>query len=118
LHLMGLAFHHPYELTKRGFDKAIETANELTKSSPGFKLAENEVNNWAYKLAGKGKKEQALEIFKLNVTLYPDSYNTYDSLAEAYENTGNKELAIKNFKRSLALNPNNTNGTEHLKHLE
>jgi len=106
------------ELTKRGFDKAIEVAGELKKNNPGFNLVENDLNNWAYTLAGKGKKEQALEIFKLNVSLYPDSYNTYDSLAEAYENTGNKELAIKNFKRSLELNPKNTNGTEHLKHLE
>ncbi|WP_299585400.1 serine hydrolase [Mucilaginibacter sp.] len=106
------------ELTKREFDKAIETANELKKSSPDFQLAENEVNNWAYKLMGKGKKEQAFEIFKLNVSLYPESYNTYDSLGEAYENMGNKELAIKNFKRSLELNPQNTNGIEHLKHLE
>lgn len=106
------------ELTKLGFDKAVEVTTELKKNNPGFNLVENDLNNWAYKLMREGKKEQALEVFKLNVSLYPDSYNTYDSLAEAYENMGNKELAIKNFKRSLELNPKNTNGTEHLKHLE
>ncbi|MDP9081713.1 MAG: beta-lactamase family protein [Bacteroidota bacterium] len=106
------------ELRKRGFDKAIEIAGELKKNNPGFNLAENDLNNWAYTLAAKGKKEQALRIFKLNVSLYPESYNTYDSLAEAYESMGDKELAIKNFKRSLELNPKNANGTEHLKHLE
>lgn len=106
------------ELTKKGYDHAIEVVGELKKNDPKFDLKENEVNNWAYGLLGKSKKEQAFEIFKLNVSLYPEGYNTYDSLAEIYENMGNKELAIKNFKRSLELNPKNNNAVEHLKKLE
>jgi len=106
------------ELNKKGYDRALEVVAELKKDDPQFILNENELNNWAYKLSGKGKKDNALEIFKLNVSLYPQSYNTYDSLAELYEGTGNKELAIKNYKRSLELNPQNTHATEQLKHLE
>lgn len=106
------------ELNKRGFDQAPQAEGELQKNDPQFKLSENEVNSWAYFLFRKGKKQQALEIFKLNVALYPQGYNTYDSLAETYEGMGNKELAIKNYRRSLELNPQNKNAIEHLKHLE
>jgi Tfp pilus assembly protein PilF len=57
-------------------------------------------------------------MFKLAVSFYPKSANTYDSLAEAYEINGDRELAIKNYKRSLELNPKNTNAVDHLKTLE
>ena len=60
---------------------------------------------------------QAIEIFKLNVALYPQSANTYDSLAEAYERSGNRELAARNYRRSLELDARNTNAIEHLKKL-
>jgi len=106
------------ELNKQGYDHAAEVVDDLKKNDPQFVLNENELNNWAYKLSGKGKKNNALEIFKLNVSLYPKSYNTYDSLAELYEGIGNKELAVKNYKRSLELNPQNTHAIEQLKHLE
>jgi len=105
-------------LNKQGFDHAEEAAAALKKSDPKFDLPENDVNNWAYFLMRKGKQAQAHEIFKLNVALYPQSGNTYDSLAESYANMGNKELAIKNYKRSLELNPQNTNAVEQLKKLQ
>ena len=53
----------------------------------------------------------------LNVSLHPDSWNTYDSLAEAYEASGDRALAITNYQRSLALNPKNVHGIQHLKAL-
>ena len=59
----------------------------------------------------------ALEIFKLNVFLYPNSANVYDSVAEAYAVDGNRELAITNYKRSLELDPQNTNAAQQLKKL-
>ena len=43
----------------------------------------------------------AIPIFKLNVELYPNPSNVYDSLAEAYAANGDKVLAIK-ITRSLS----------------
>jgi tetratricopeptide (TPR) repeat protein len=65
-----------------------------------------------------GKVKEAIEIFKLNVEAYPQGFNTYDSLAEAYMNANQLELAIANYKKSLELNPNNTNAAAVLKTLE
>ena len=59
-----------------------------------------------------GKAKEAIEIFKLNVEAYPQGFNTYDSLAEAYMTVNERELAIQNYKKSLELNPNNTNAVE------
>jgi D-alanyl-D-alanine-carboxypeptidase/D-alanyl-D-alanine-endopeptidase len=53
----------------------------------------------------------------LNVEAYPASYNTYDSLGEAYMANGDKELAIRSYKKSLELYPKNTNAVEMLKKL-
>ncbi len=63
-------------------------------------------------------KEKALEMFKLNTQLYPQSYNAYDSLAEANMTLGNTELAIANYEKSLELNPNNENAKAILKTLK
>jgi D-alanyl-D-alanine-carboxypeptidase/D-alanyl-D-alanine-endopeptidase len=105
-------------LNKYGFQNAIKVAADLKKHDHFFKLIEDEINVLGYKFLNKGQKEKALELFKLNVNLYPASSNTYDSLAETYENTGNKILAIKNYKRALELNPQSSNAVEHLKKLE
>ena len=61
---------------------------------------------------------QSTRYSKLNVEFYPESANTYDSLAEAYMKSGDNKLAIINYKKSLELNPNNSNAVERLKVLE
>lgn len=107
------------QLRKRGFERAIEVYNELKRKDSNFRPSETDLNDWAYRmLNGGGRKKEALEIFKLNVFLYPDSANVYDSVAEAFEANGERELAIKNYKRSLELDPGNKNAVRHLKQLD
>ncbi|MFA0813887.1 tetratricopeptide repeat protein [Microbulbifer epialgicus] len=52
---------------------------------------------------------RAIEFFELNTRYYPDSYNAWDSLAEAHMTKREKELAIKFYKKSLSINPDNEN---------
>ncbi|GAA4358653.1 serine hydrolase domain-containing protein [Kangiella marina] len=47
----------------------------------------------------------ALELLKLNVKLFPDDGNLWDSLGEGYVEVGQIELAISSFKKSLKLAP-------------
>ena len=42
----------------------------------------------------------------------PGSYNTWDSLAEAYMDPGDKELAILNYRKSLEVNAKNVKAVE------
>lgn len=106
------------ELLKVGFAKAIEVVKSLKNKDSNYKLSEDELNQWGYLLIRQGKPKEALEIFKLNADLYPESANVYDSLAEAYEVNGDKSSAVKNYKRSLELNPKNGNAVVQLKRLE
>jgi D-alanyl-D-alanine-carboxypeptidase/D-alanyl-D-alanine-endopeptidase len=105
-------------LNKKGFENAISVMTEVKKESPTFKLYENELNLWGYYYYFKGQKEKALEIFKLNVNLYPLSANTYDSLAETYEELGDKSNAIKNYEKEIELSPGNKDIEDHLKKLK
>ena len=103
------------ELEKRGYAQVIDVVKNVRKKHPELYLDEGYVNGWGYTLVGQGKLQEALEIFKLNVSLYPKAWNTYDSLAENYEHMGNRAQAIINYKRSLDLNPQNTNAIDFLK---
>ena len=51
----------------------------------------------------------AIEVFRLNVTLYPQAANTYDSLAEAYDTNGDVAGAVANYRKALEVNPRYAN---------
>jgi CubicO group peptidase (beta-lactamase class C family) len=72
---------------------------------------EVEVNSAGYVLMGAEKAEQALVVFELNTRVFPEAFNTWDSLGEAHMVLGHDEEAIRHYERSLELNPNNTNAT-------
>jgi CubicO group peptidase (beta-lactamase class C family) len=102
-------------LLNNGFDKAILLVKEEKKKAANYQINESEVNAWAYKLLRQGQANAALEIFKLNVYLYPNSANGYDSLGEMYKDLGNTKLAVKNYKQALLLDPTNTTAAAYLK---
>jgi tetratricopeptide (TPR) repeat protein len=80
--------------------------------------AEVDLNNAGYELLAAKKIKQAIEVFKLNVKLHPDSWNVYDSLGEANAADGNKKDAIANYEKSIQLNPNSEAGKEILAKLK
>ncbi|QDK82780.1 serine hydrolase [Spirosoma sp. KCTC 42546] len=98
------------ELRKQGFTNAIDVANELKKKNSSFNPSEDDLNDWAYRLMARRQLQEALGIFKLNVSLYPKSWNVYDSYGEALLKNGQKDEAIAMYKKSIELNPDNQNG--------
>jgi len=73
------------------------------------------INDIGYFLMnGAEDNEKAITVLRINVELYPDSYNAYDSLGEAYMRKGDTELAIENYEMSLELNPDNDNARERI----
>lgn len=94
---------------------ALEQYHKLKANNyDEYIFQESELNYLGYMLLSEGKVKQAIEIFKLNTKEYPNEFNTYDSLGEAYLINGEEELAKKNYKKSLELNPDNTNATKIL----
>jgi CubicO group peptidase (beta-lactamase class C family) len=109
----------PLELLLAGnTESAVKAYHDLRPKNPKDPAVdENRLNSLGYRFMGEKKYQEAIAVFKLNVELYPESWNVYDSLGEAYMMNGDKEPAIKNYEKSLALNPNNTNGAQMLKRL-
>lgn len=79
---------------------------------------EGDLNVVGYTLMNKKRLDDAIKIFELNVKLFPQSGNAYDSLGEAYLNKGNNELALINYKKALALDPKNTGARDIIGRLE
>jgi len=57
---------------------------------------ENELNNLGYQLLNDNRIDDAIKIFRLLVSEFPNSANAYDSLGEAYLANKNTDLALKN----------------------
>jgi tetratricopeptide (TPR) repeat protein len=101
-----------------GIEAAVKQYHELKATqSDAYDFSEDEFIGLGYLLLHQKRTKEAIEIFKLSVEAYPESYNTYDSLGEAYMGNGEKDLAIRNYEKSLQLNPDNRNGIEMLKKL-
>ena len=106
-------------VNEKGVEAGVVQYRDLkAKQSATYDFSEPELNTLGYRLLQAGKIKEAVEIFKLNVEAYPQGFNTYDSLGEAYVAAGERELAVRNYRKSLELNPKNTSASEALKKLE
>jgi len=85
---------------QRGADSAAQRSLAVAN--------EAEVNTYGYLLMGQGKVDSAIAIFRKNTKDYPKSWNTYDSLAEAYVRKGDKQQAVANYSKALGMVTNET----------
>jgi predicted negative regulator of RcsB-dependent stress response len=46
-----------------------------------------------------------VKVFRLNVSLFPDYWNVYDSYGEALLAKGDRKAAIQSYTKALELNP-------------
>lgn len=70
--------------------------------------AEERLNRLGYLLLRIRRTAQAIAIFRLNTELYPNSANTYDSLADAYLESEDVAQAAAAFRKVLATLPRDT----------
>lgn len=110
----------PYEFILEGqFDQALAAYQQLKKEHPDYHTVEQAyVNNMGYRLLRTKEIKKAIDLFKVNTFLYPDSYDVYDSLGEAYLAKGDKKLGKENYLKALKLNPNSENAAKVLKTLD
>ncbi len=65
-----------------------------------------------------GRKQEAIQLFELNVLEYPNSYDTYGSLAYLQFLTGQFELSRMNYVKALELNPENGYSERRIKEID
>ena len=79
-----------------------KTAAELRDR--GMKIAtEADINAYGYQLLAAGKTDEAIAMFQKNVKDHPQSWNTYDSLAEGYDRKGDKKRAAEYYRKAQTL---------------
>ncbi|HYP28834.1 MAG TPA: serine hydrolase [Blastocatellia bacterium] len=107
----------PHEQLLAGkLDEAAEGYRRIRKEQPtNVAVSEERLNQLGYELLRQKRVDAAVTVFKLNVEFNPNSWNVYDSLADAYLEKGEKELAKKNYEKSLSMNPDNANAKQKLK---
>ncbi len=92
----------PLQLLLAGkVEVALDEYRRLKQADPGDPaVAELQLNNVGYELALRAP-DKALAMFKLNAELYPESPNTWDSLAEAYLSAGKRAEALRCYRKVL-----------------
>jgi len=107
------------ELIVQGnIQKAAEFYTHIRKMSPDqYNFNEDQLNILGYQLLNRSMVDEAITIFQMNVSAYPESGNVYDSLAEAYANKGETKQAVQYYLKSLEKDPNNGNASVMLKQL-
>jgi tetratricopeptide (TPR) repeat protein len=116
----------PVQAALRSFMDSLETggataALRVFRSSAEretiAKPVEQVINAYGYRVLGEKRVKEAIEIFRANTDAFPDQYNTWDSLAEAYMEDGQNDLAIRYYRKVLELRPGDENATRMLKRL-
>jgi CubicO group peptidase (beta-lactamase class C family) len=130
--IIGILNGQPIEPPKRSisgplYKIAIETnvAGAIAEyrkikaeKSPTYDLSESELTTLGYQLLSLKRTKDAIEIFKLNVEMFPTSGTAYDTLGETYLANGQKDLALANYKKAVELDPANSNAALIVKRLE
>lgn len=76
------------------------TENFHSEDSKGLIL-----NGIGYDFLREGKPEEALKFFKLNVKLFPEDANLWDSLGEVYFELGDSKKALEYYQKALVMDP-------------
>jgi hypothetical protein len=88
------------------------------KAAESEDLNEHTLNALGYELLQKGEDAEAVSVFRLNVELFPNYANGYDSLGEALLKVGDKKDAREAFNKALQLNPGLDSAKKALEDLE
>ena len=101
-------------IVKEGILPARRLLQKMKADTSNYLLTEDGMNVLAYQLMWNNMDDKAMEVFKTNLELFPESWNSYDSYGEILLKMGRKNEAIKMYQRSIELNPKNEEGKKIL----
>lgn len=92
-------------VTQNKYDEAVMTGKKYL-NNPVYSYSKDDleakINAYGYQLIAAGTLETANKVFKLNVDLFPESANVYDSYAESWMRLGKTTEAIRNYETAIS----------------
>ena len=101
---------------KGGISSALKAFDDMLQEEEN--INERTLNLVGHYLVVQDKLDDALLLFEKNAESFPDKYNVYVSLGEAYMRTGQEEKAKASYEKSLSLNPHASTAKEVIRHLQ
>ncbi len=96
-------------IDKEGIDAGFKAYAKIkAEKAEKYIIDESELNSLGYHYMGKNEMDKAIAVFQKNIKEYPDAFNPYDSMGEAYRKHGDNKKSILNYKKSVELNPANS----------
>ncbi len=93
---------------EKGIDTAIALYKNLYRTERDkYNFKEDQLKILGFKLLLKERRDEAIDVFKLNIAMHPESPDVFNSLGEAYLKYGQNAPALENFKKALAIDPAN-----------
>ena len=85
-----------------------------------YRGVEGDLNRFGYELLNQNQTARAISVFRLNTELYPQSANTFDSLAEGLWRSGDIDAAITQYEKALGMDPDGVgvNSAEMLRRIK
>lgn len=106
-------------LRANNFDEALAGFLEIkAQDSTSVLIDQWEINSRGYELLRKKEYDHAIQVFKLNVALHPESDNVYNSLADAYLRSGDSLNAYENYKKAISIDSGNRGAKAFVKRYE
>ena len=105
------------EVGKRGFDHINDVYTAFKAANPDFKFGQQQMDSWAFGLTWFQHYPEAIAVYKVETTLFPDAFYINDQLADAYAKNGQKDLAIASYEKSLSMHPDNPSAKAELEKL-
>jgi len=94
-----LAGREPGEVTAR--------FEEIKTDTSRFSFDERAFNRLGYRFIRAGEIKKAIAVLKMAAGVFPDSWNAWDSLGEAYLYDADEEESVRCYEKSLELDPGN-----------
>jgi hypothetical protein len=86
-------------------DGGVAVIDDLDRAGEADRLCEGIINSRGYLHLRFDRFEAAIELFRFNASVFPESANAHDSLAEACLCAGDRETAIEHCTRALEIEP-------------
>lgn len=107
-----------YKIIREKGVEYVETNVQALSRMARVRYDDRFLNFSGYQFMAGGRNDIAIALFKINVHLFPQIPNTYDSLAEAYSSAGDKANAVKYYKLELQLDPDNSRAKKAIAELD